>query len=184
MRRMQTVKDKVEETDVDRIFLIMKLINTVSAAILILDAIHRIFVFNNYLTMYNFVMTGQLILFALIIVAVEWNLYGARIWFHLLTYAQGKSLFSLFLTLIFWTFGFQVTIMDLFCGIYFLLATIVFFLIFLGVRARQPEHIKVLCAQEPIKFGQKKENQEIEGGKAAASASGGFAGQLSEKIAQ
>ena len=143
---MQTVKDKVEDTAVDRIFLLMKLINTFSAAVLILDSFHRMFVLNNYLTMYNFVMTGELLIFAVIILAVEWNIYGARIWFHLLTYAQGKSLFSLFLTLIFFSFGFQVTLMDLFCGIYFLLATIAFFLIFLGVRTRQADYIKELCS--------------------------------------
>ena len=143
---MQTVKDKVEDTAVDRIFLVMKFISTFSAAVLILDSFHRMFVLNNYQTMYNFVMTGELLIFALIILAVEWNIYGARIWFHLLTYAQGKSLFSFFLTLIFFSFGFQVTLMDLFCGIYFLLATIAFFLIFLGVRSRQADFIKELCS--------------------------------------
>ena len=143
---MQTVKDKVEDTAVDRIFLVMKFISTFSAAVLILDFFHRMFVLNNYQTMYNFVMTGELLIFALIILAVEWNIYGARIWFHLLTYAQGKSLFSFFLTLIFFSFGFQVTLMDLFCGIYFLLATIAFFLIFLGVRSRQADFIKELCS--------------------------------------
>ena len=136
---MEENKNKIAELvnkgkgqPMDRVILAVKVIQVLSAILLVVAALIRVGSIENFRTWWGFLLTGYLFMFGVIFLTVEFAMYRAPVWFFFLNFMWGKAVTYLFIgTLEFWG-GLEVAWIDVLAGIWFVVFGVLF-IVFCGV---------------------------------------------------
>ena len=116
----------------DKVVLAVKVIQILSALLLVAAALFRIGTISNFRTWYGFLLTGYLFIFGVIFLLVEFAMLRAPIYFFWLNFMWGKAIAYLVISgLQMWS-DLTTTWIDVLASIWFLIFGVLF-MVFCGV---------------------------------------------------
>ncbi len=87
------------------------------ATLIIIQALFRFVVADNFHTFTGFLLTLYLFVFGIALICIECNLMRARVWFYFMNFALGKAMFYGVMALICFGSGASVNFFDILIGI-------------------------------------------------------------------
>ena len=147
-QKLADTKEKYKDASMENVFLFKKVMQTVSAVLLIWSGWGRFFATESLKNWTGFCLTIYFMVFAYVILAMEYQCFNsrARIWFNVLNYCVGKAIFSLWMSLLCFGVGKDMGWIDIMAGIYFLLMTVVYFVMSTMYKDREKPHIDIILA--------------------------------------
>ena len=126
--------ERLKGTKIESVFTFVKIVQLVMALVILLQSVIRMFTTDNFHTFTGFVLTFYLVVFALALIAIECDLFRARVWFYFMNYSLGKCMFFFVMTLLCFGSGAQVSWFDILVGVVFGLVTVMYFFFFMMLR--------------------------------------------------
>ncbi len=127
--------------------LAQKVIQFISAIILIAASIVRFAYVTRIKSFAGIVLTIYLLIFAAIFICTELSLLRCRTWFYFLNFGWGKAFFSFFIACLCLGSAKAVIWLDILVGIYFLCLTLVLLLISMVYCGKEHEHVDNMLKQ-------------------------------------
>ena len=131
----------IKNTKIDNIYMFVKLVQFIMAALMILQGTIRLFSASNFHTFTGFCITGYLYIFAISIICIECNLLRARVWFYFMNFSMGKAIFYGVVSLLCFGSGAEVTFIDILVGIVCGGACVMFIFFHLWFGTMEAEHV-------------------------------------------
>ena len=117
------------------------------AILIILQAVLRLIVAENFHTFTGFVLTFYLMIFGICIIMVECSLKRARVWFYFMNFALGKAFFYIVMTLICFGSGGAITFFDILIGILCGVVAALFICFHIWHKDSEADHVKTLIEE-------------------------------------
>ena len=155
---MSDASAKLKSTPIEKIYTIKKILQIIGAVVLFMTAIFRIAIIIASATgaeetevkeykpnpFAAFSLSLYLIVFGAVLILVEFSLLRARVWFYLLNFSWGKSLFSLFVGLFLIGAPRSVAWFDILMACVFLILSIIFFVLHCYHKDAEQNHVDIL----------------------------------------
>ena len=159
---MSDASAKLKSTPIEKIYTIKKILQIIGAVVLFMTAIFRIAIIiasaagaeetseETEVKEYKphpfaaFTLSLYLIVFGAVLILVEFSLLRARVWFYLLNFSWGKSLFSLFVGLFLIGAPRSVAWFDILMACVFLILSIIFLILHCYHKDAEQNHVDIL----------------------------------------
>jgi len=124
--------------------LIQKVIQFISAIVLIIASIVRFAYVTRIQSFAGIVLTIYLLIFAAIFICTELSVLRCRTWFYFLNFGWGKAIFSFFIACLCLGSARAVLWVDILVGIYFLLLALALPIISIVYYGKESEQVEIM----------------------------------------
>ena len=127
LQKIRDAKENLKDQPFSRAILGIKVIQVLSAIILVAAAVIRVGTVANFRTWTGFMLTGYLFMFGMILLCVEFRLFRAPVLFYFMNYTWGKGVTYIFIGLLELFSGLEIAFIDIFAGLWFIIFGVAFF---------------------------------------------------------
>ena len=136
--------ERAKTAKIETVYTVSKCIQLIMAILIIIQALFRLVVADNFHTFTGFMLTFYLLLFGILLIYIECNLQRARVWFYFMNFALGKFMFYTVMTMLCFGSGATVNMFDILIGMICAACAVMFFFVHIWHKNEEEAHVQKL----------------------------------------
>ena len=139
---MGNLKEQARDQPFSRVVIAIKVVQCISAVLLVAAAVIRVGTVANFRTWTGFMLTFYLFMFGMILLTVEFKLFRAPVLFYFMNYTWGKAITYIFIGLLELFSGLEIAFIDIFAGLWFIVMGVCFIFARCMYRSLEYDHVE------------------------------------------